>query len=318
MAPTEERGERVRYETITADSARWDGFEFRPDDIVISTPAKCGTTWLQMICALEIFQVTNFDRPLDRISPWLDILSRPLDEVLADLRAQTHRRFIKTHTPLDGLPFDDRVTYICVSRDPRDVAVSWDGHFSNINLATFFALREPVAGPIDLEKLLATLPPIPEAARDRFWLWVNLRLPEVSISDLEIMLHHLDTFWQVRDQPNIMLLRYEDLLDDLEGQMRSIADRLGITVAETLWPDLVKAATFADMKGRASEIAAEASHEGFYNDRDQFFRKGSTGQWRQVISDEELPRYAARVAELAPDDLAAWIHHPPLPTAGNK
>src|SRR5215469_16954774 len=185
MAPAEERGERVRYETITADSARWDGFEFRPDDIVISTPAKCGTTWLQMICALEIFQHTNFDQPLDRISPWLDILARPLDEVLADLAGQSHRRFIKTHTPLDGLPFDDRVTYICAGRDPRDVAVSWDNHFSNLNLETFFALREAAVGPIDLDELLAAAPPPPsEDARERFWYWVDVHVPEFAISDL--------------------------------------------------------------------------------------------------------------------------------------
>jgi aryl sulfotransferase len=97
-------GERVHYQTIIADSGRWDGFVFRPDDTVISTPAKCGTTWLQMICALEIFQRTKFDRLLDRISPWLDILVRPLAEVLADFEAQTQGRFIKTRTPSTDCP----------------------------------------------------------------------------------------------------------------------------------------------------------------------------------------------------------------------
>src|SRR4029077_198523 len=94
-------GERVRYQTSFTDSARWDGFVFRPGDIVISAPAKCGTTWLQMICALEIFKSATFVRPLDQVSPWLDVLLRPLTGVLADLEAQAHRRFIKTHTPLD-------------------------------------------------------------------------------------------------------------------------------------------------------------------------------------------------------------------------
>ena len=312
-------GRRVRYETIFADSGRWDGFVFRPDDIVISTPAKCGTTWLQMICALEIFQATRFDRPLDRISPWLDVLIRPLGDVLAEYEAQTHRRFIKTHTPLDGLPFDDRVTYISASRDPRDVAVSWDGHISNINPSTFLALREHAAGAVDLDDLLAAAPLPPSAtASERFWSWADPPVPGKGVSDLQIMLHHLDTFWQVRDRPNIILLRYEDLLDDLEGQMRYVADRLGITIAEAVWPDLVQAATFAEMKGRAGELAAEASHDGFYNDRAQFFRSGSTGQWRQILSDEELRRYTVRVAEWAPADLAAWIHRPPLPSAGTN
>jgi hypothetical protein len=308
-------GDRVRYQTFIADSARWDGFAFRPDDIVISTPAKCGTTWLQMICALEIFQRLEFDRSLDRISPWLDILARPLDEVQADLDAQTHRRFIKTHTPLDGLPFDDRVTYICASRDPRDVAVSWASHMSNVNPVTFLTLREAVAGAVDLDELLAAGPPLAgDTERDRFWSWVECPALETPVmSGLEIVLHHLDTFWSARDQPNIVMLRYEDLLDDLEGQMRHIADRLGIPIAETVWPNLVQAASFAHMKAHAGELAPEASHDAFYNDRAQFFHKGSAGQWRQILTDEELPRYADRVAECAPADLAAWIHRPPLP-----
>jgi hypothetical protein len=311
-------GERVRYQTIFTDSARWDELVFRPGDIVISTPAKCGTTWLQMICALEIFQHTTFDRPLDQISPWLDVLMRPLDEVLADFEAQAHRRFIKTHTPLDGLPFDDRVTYICASRDPRDVAVSFDSHMHNFDPITFVALREHAVGAMDLNELVAAAPPLPSGTpHERFWSWVDPAEPGKAISHLELMLHHLDTFWQVRDQPNIVLLRYEDLLDDLDGQMRYIAGRLGIAIAETAWPDLIRAATFADMKGRARELVPEVSHDGLYKDRDQFFHSGSAGQWRQVIGDEELPRYAARVAECAPADLAAWIHHPALPAAGS-
>ena len=235
-------GERVRYQTSFTDSARWDGFVFRPGDIVISAPAKCGTTWLQMICALEIFKSATFDRPLDQISPWLDVLLRPLTGVLADLEAQAHRRFIKTHTPLDGLPFDDRVTYLCASRDPRDVAVSLDSHTSNTDRAVSLALREDAVGTVVLDELLAAAPSLPSGtARERFWSWVNPAAPGKTVSDLEIMLHHLDTFWQVRDQPNIVLLRYEDLLDDLEGQMRYIAARLGIAITETAWPDLVQA-----------------------------------------------------------------------------
>src|SRR4030095_3804728 len=46
------------------------------------------------------------------------------DEVLARLEAQQHRRFIKTHTPLDGIPLDPRATYVVVARHPLDMAVS--------------------------------------------------------------------------------------------------------------------------------------------------------------------------------------------------
>ena len=72
-----------------------------------------------MICALLVLQTTTFEQSLDLISPWLDMLTRDLESVRADLDAQTHRRFIKTHTPFDGLPHHPDVTYICVGRDPR-------------------------------------------------------------------------------------------------------------------------------------------------------------------------------------------------------
>src|SRR5262245_42224747 len=114
---------RPRYLSFVHDSARWDGFELRAGDILLSTPPKCGTTWMQMICSLLIFQDPEREQALSTVSPWLDMTVKKREVVWALLEAQTHRRFIKTHTPLDGLPSDDRVTYVCVGRDPRDVAV---------------------------------------------------------------------------------------------------------------------------------------------------------------------------------------------------
>jgi hypothetical protein len=128
--------DRKRYRSFVHDSARWEGFRFRDGDIVISTPPKCGTTWTQMMCALLIFRTTDLPASLAELSPWLDMQTRPLAEVLADLDGQTHRRFIKTHTPLDGLPFDERATYLHVARDPRDVALSSENHMAKMDLGS--------------------------------------------------------------------------------------------------------------------------------------------------------------------------------------
>src|SRR5438874_2514234 len=144
-------GETVRrYRSVLVDSLRWDGFEFRDDDIVISTPSKCGTTWMQMICALLIFGDANLPRPLTQLSPWLDLQTETISKVFAALAAQRHRRFIKSHTPLDGLPFDERVTYICVGRDPRDAAISQDNHLNNMNREVLIEARETAVGSDDL------------------------------------------------------------------------------------------------------------------------------------------------------------------------
>ena len=135
----------LRYEGTVYDSSRWDGFELRPGDIIISTPPKCGTTWTQMISALLVLQEPELPLPLDSLSPWIDMMTRARTEVFSDLAAQTHRRFIKTHTPLDGIPNDPTVTYICVGRDPRDVALSMDHHIDNMDFGAFLEARERAA-----------------------------------------------------------------------------------------------------------------------------------------------------------------------------
>src|SRR6516162_8366899 len=55
------------------DSTRWSRFEFRPGDIVISTPPKCGTSWTQMLCGLLLFDGPDFPGSIDDLSPWLDL-----------------------------------------------------------------------------------------------------------------------------------------------------------------------------------------------------------------------------------------------------
>src|ERR1700689_3665054 len=121
-------GAPYRYQSAEEDSGRWLDFPFRAGDIVISTRSKTGTTWVQTICALLVFRTPELPAPLGRLSPWLDHLITPRDEVYARLAAQQHRRFIKTHTPLDGIPLDPRVTYIVTARHPLDTAVSLCRH----------------------------------------------------------------------------------------------------------------------------------------------------------------------------------------------
>jgi aryl sulfotransferase len=295
-----------RYQNLIFDSARWEGFVFRPDDILISTPPKCGTTWTQMICALLIFQTTTFDRPLDLISPWLDMQTRSLASVCADLDAQTHRRFIKTHTPFDGLPHEPNVTYICVGRDPRDVFRSGDNHWANMDMLAVIGARERAVGLDDVMDMLAQGPPVrAETEIERFREWIDDPTPETNAMSLQHMMHHLQTFWDVRDQPNIVMMHYDDLQRDLDGEMRRLANVLGIDVADELWPDLVTAATFEQMRDRADEVAPDTSN-AIWTDNRQFFNRGTTGQWRDFLDDTDLERYNRRVAELAGPELVRW------------
>ncbi len=289
----------MRYRSDEEDSGRWLDFPFRAGDIVISTRSKSGTTWMQMICALLVFQRPDLPDRLPRLSPWLDWLVLPKDELFARLAAQPHRRFIKTHTPLDGVPVLDQVTYLVVARHPLDMAVSLYHQGANIDRARVRQLtgRPEPAGPE------------PERPPLREWLprWIGRDAdPREEMDSLNGVLWHLADAWARRDAPNVLMVHYADLLADLPGQMRRVAARLDIAVPDEAWPRLVEAATFERMRGNAGALVPDAS--GVLRNTAAFFRQGRSGSGREVLGDEEYARYLRRCADRAPADLLAWLH----------
>ncbi len=104
----------------------------------------------------------------------------------------------------------------------------------------------------------------------------------------------------------MVLVRYEDLCDDLDGEMRRLADVLGFGIDESRWPALVAAAGFDQMRDRAEVLAPGPN--GVLIDRAQFFRRGSSGAGQELLTPAQLDRYHERARELAPADLLAWLH----------
>ena len=295
-----------QYRAVMFDSARWDGFEFRADDIVICSPAKAGTTWTQMLCALLIFRTDQFDAPLTEISPWIDMFTATRDDVFARLAAQSHRRFIKTHTPLDGIAFPPEVTRICVARDPRDIALSWANHIDNTNMTEMFTARYHAVGWDDLDGLTPPPPP-PEDPAERFWLWVDDEENHPTAGNLVGVLQHYQLFWDHRNTPCVGLFHYSDYQADLPREMRRLATLLGIEIDDDEIARLAQSASFERMRERSEQLSPEVV-VGMWNDPREFFHRGTTGQWRDVIGDDGA-RYDARVrALLHDDDLIKWAH----------
>ncbi len=288
----------IRYLSGDEDSARWLDFDFRDDDIVISTRSKTGTTWVQMICALLVFQTPKLPRPLPKLSPWLDWLVLSKADLFADLEAQRHRRFIKTHTPLDGLPNDGRVTFIVVARHPLDAAVSLYHQSSNIDRQRIAELT----GNPDLARP-KVLPPLDD------WLVGWIESDATAQDELESfngVFHHLTDAWSRRDESNIVLMHYADLVHDLNGEMQRIAALLGIEVANERVDELAHAATFESMRANGDKLAPDPS--AVLLDKRRFFRSGQSGAGTDALRPDALAAYHARASRTAPPDLLTWLH----------
>ncbi|MGP3967286.1 sulfotransferase domain-containing protein [Streptomyces sp. 6N223] len=283
------------YRTPIYDSTRWFRLRPRPDDIIIATPPKSGTTWMQRITACLVFGGTGLPGPLREVSPWLEFLhdDLDLDAMLARLEAQEHRRFLKTHLPADGLPpLPPTVSYLVVVRDLRDVALSFHHHMA----------RTGVHG---------ALPHDPRA----FWraFFSGEPMGRGGGITLERFTGHLTSWWRLRHEPRVLLVHYQDLTDDLEGQMRRVAAHLGVSVPAEDWHELVEACRFDAMRAEAARVlpALGAATEG----GPWFFHRGTSGQWRGVVTDDDLELYDRAVRRL-PDGLRRWLEGERPPRLG--
>jgi aryl sulfotransferase len=276
------------------DSTIWNDFRFRDDDIVISTYAKAGTTWMQQIVAQMLFG-GDPNLAVAEMSPWLDLRVPPKEVKLPLLEAQQHRRFVKTHLPVDALVYSPKAKYIYIGRDGRDVVWSLYNHHVNANQRWYDALNltPGLVGP-PIEPPPADIRQYWRDWLDRdgfpFWSqWENAR-----------------SWWAIRGLPNVTFVHFNQLKQDLPGQMRRIAAFLDIQVDESRWPAIVEYCSFNWMKRHGTQSVPLGG--AFWDaGAEVFINKGVNGRWAEVLTLAESAEYEARsLAELGPA-CANWL-----------
>ncbi len=280
-------------------SQNWNDFKFRDDDVIVATYGKAGTTWTQWIVHQLLHGGelrTPAGQSMHEASPWLDIRIVPLEAMTAALEAQTHRRVIKTHLPLDALVFSPKAKYLYVMRSGLDVAVSMHNHHSAANDMWYDALNNTpnrVGPPIDR--------PNPDRAAYVRAFLDNDGAPFWSFYE------NVRTWWQARDLPNVRLVHFADLKKDLAGEMRKIAAFLEIEIDEAKFPAQLEHCTFDWMKTNA-ELVTPLGGAVFEGGAKAFINKGENKKWVDLLTPEEVARYEQRcVAELGAE-CAAFLN----------
>jgi aryl sulfotransferase len=276
------------------DSTIWNDFEFRVDDIVIATYAKSGTTWLQQIVSQLLF---NGEEGLEvaEMSPWMDLRIPPKEVKIPFVDAQTHRRFLKTHLPVDALVFSDKAKYIYIGRDGRDVVWSMYNHHATANESWYDALNNTpgrVGPPIEKPPSSTTEYFNDWLDRDGhpFWpFWENVR-----------------TWWELRNLPNVHFIHFADLKKDMAGEIRRVADFLEISIDDNIWDSILLHCSFDYMKANATQSVPLGG--AFWDGgAKSFIHKGKNGRWRDTLSQDDVQNYEDRaVKELGPE-CAKWL-----------
>lgn len=279
---------RKNYSGPLTDSRRWDAISIRPDDVIVVTPPKSGTTWMQTIIALLLSGDPAVDTNLSVNMPWVDIRVRDIEEVAGRLDAMSHRRSMKSHTPLDGLPIDNQAQYICVFRHPLDAHFSMRNHVGNIPFAIFdqwFADDD------------TTLQHFLDGSADG---------EDCDAMPLRHIIQHFKAAKALSDRPNVTLFHYAGMQRDLSGTFARVAALLGTHYAPKEMDQLRAAATFDHMKQNA-ERYAPGGGAGFYKSDAAFFESGSAGKWQGKISSDELSAYDAIMDQHLSSEDRRWL-----------
>jgi aryl sulfotransferase len=288
--PTKQR----ELHTNHYDSTIWNDLKFRDDDIVVATYGKCGTTWLQQILGQLLFDGAE-GLPIADMSPWMDLRVPPKAIKLELVEAQTHRRFLKTHLPVDALVFSPKAKYIYVVRDGRDVVWSLYNHHVTANASWYEAINETpgLVGP-KMERPADTV----EAyfrewlERDGFPLWPFFQ--------------HVKSWWDIRHLPNVMLMHYADMKRDLQGAIRRVAAFLDIPIDEAKWPQILAHCDINYMRDHGDKTVplGGAFWEGGAR---SFIYKGVNGRWRDTLDPALSAAYEAKARAELGDECAAWL-----------
>jgi aryl sulfotransferase len=276
------------------DSTMWSDFNFRDDDIIISTYAKAGTTWVQQIVSQLLFNGEE-DLEVAEMSPWIDLRVPPKEVKMPAVEAQTHRRFVKTHLPVDALEFSPKAKYLYIGRDARDVVWSMYNHHASANEKWYGALNgtpglvgDPIEKPVDDIRQYF----LDWVAKDGhpFWpFWENM-----------------SSWWAIRDLPNVEFLHFGALKSDMPGQMRRVAKFLDIDIDESKWDAIVEHCSFDYMKKNAIKTVPLGG--AFWDGgAATFVNKGSNGRWRDTLTEEDNARYESMAKEKLGEDCARWL-----------
>jgi aryl sulfotransferase len=277
------------YRGPVTDTSRWTNFKRRPGDIFVCTPAKCGTTWTQAICAMLVFGKADHGAQPGNISPWVDADFAPIEDYLKQIEAQTHRRYLKTHTPFDGIPYHADCVYLVVLRDPRDVYISSCNHRDNMN---------------DQELALKAFPNGPNAFHD--WLYETREPGTWDRFNLTNLVDFFKAYWPYRDLENVHLFHYSDMKRDLRKTISAMAAATNTSISDEQLDSFTKAASFDHMKSNASQFAP-TSGVGFWKTETGFFANGRNAQWKDKLSADDLTAFDARIGELLPPDQVDWL-----------
>lgn len=204
--------------------------------------------------------------------------------------------------PIDALVYSPKAKYLYIARDGRDVLWSYYHHHTN-HVDAFYEMLNEACGP-EIEPFTPTQDDIVTFYRK--WL-------EQDGYPIWSFWENIASWWEYRHLPNLLMLHFGALKEDMPGEIRRIARFLEITIDESKWDEILEHCSFDYMKAHA-ELSVPLGGSLWEGGAKTFINKGKNGRWRDVLSDADSAKYEKLALEKLGPECARWLATGKMPT----
>ncbi|XP_006085808.1 sulfotransferase 1C4-like [Myotis lucifugus] len=242
----------------------WDkiwNFEAKPDDLLIASYPKAGTTWTQEI--VDLIQ-NNGDiekskrAPIHLRQPFLEWV-RTTNSGIDQANAMPSPRTLKTHLPVQLLPpsfWEKNCKIIYVARNVKDNMVSYY-YFQKMNKGL----------------------PDPGSWDEYFETFLSGKVVWGSWFD------HVKGWWKKKESHPILYLFYEEMMKDPKREIRKVMEFLGKNLKEEVLDKIVYNTSFDVMK--RNPMTNYINDVKMNHRLSPFMRKGVTGDWKNHFTEAQ-------------------------------
>lgn len=249
----------------------WDqicNFKAKPDDLLIATYPKAGTTWTEEI--VDLIQNKGDAEKSKRAPthiriPFIELIIPGMESGLEQANAMLSPRTLKTHLPIDLVPpsfLEKNCKIIYVARNPKDSMVSYY-HFQRMNKG----LPDPGTWEEYFESFLA--------GKVCWGSWYD----------------HVKGWWEAKDQYRILYLLYEDMKKNPKHEIQKLAEFIGNNLDDEVLDKIVYHTSFDVMKLNPMANYSSVPTEFMDHSISPFMRKGTVGDWKNYFTVAQNERF---------------------------